>query len=169
VDCGSTPHQHLTEAGSIFCTFGDAGDVFCPTGQQCCLGGSLGKGAGYAPDECAPFGGSCDNPADGGGIPILCNQVSDCVANGVTAATACCLQGASMNAIKGCNFPKYSGGTAIVCEGDGGAPAAGDSGGSAAGECAAGEVQICIEDSDCPAGKTCTYGKWKIYQLGFCM
>jgi hypothetical protein len=158
-DCGNTPSLHATEAGTIFCGYEPDGGpaIDCPTGKQCCLGGALGGGT-YAPEECVTWGTACTNPADGG-IPIACGQISDCTANGQAGATACCLQGATVATVAGCGFPKYSHGTGIVCEGDGG---------GAATACAAGETQICTSQADCPAGKTCTAGKWKIYQLGFC-
>ena len=43
------------------------------------------------------------------------------------------------------------------------------SAGNGVGTCAAGEVQICSSAADCPAGKQCIAGKWKIFQVGFCM
>jgi hypothetical protein len=141
-------------------------------GQECCLGGSIG-GGNFAPQECATYGTTCTN---GGGadastneqaIAIACNQVSDCVANGKTGATACCLQGAKCTSgytctgsPGACPYPKYSDGVAIVCEGTGG--------GTTATACAAGETQVCSSQADCPTGTTCTPGKWKLYQLGFC-
>jgi hypothetical protein len=63
----------------------------------------------------------------------------------------------------GCTYLKSTHGTAIVCEGAGG-----EGGVSNATACAAGEVQICSADLDCPSGMHCMPGKWKIYQLGFC-
>jgi hypothetical protein len=158
-DCGSTPTLHATEAGTIYCGFTDAGSLDCPTGQQCCLGGSLGGGQ-FAPEQCATYGSACTNGADGGAVAIECAQVSDCTANGNTKATACCLQGATLATVAGCSYPKYSHGTAIVCEGTAGP--------GAATACAAGETQICTGDVDCPSGMHCTAGKWKIFQLGFC-
>jgi hypothetical protein len=47
-----------------------------------------------------------------------------------------------------------------VCEGT--------AGGTTATACAAGETQVCSSQADCPTGTTCTAGKWKLYQLGFC-
>jgi hypothetical protein len=120
------------------------------------------------PEQCATFGGTCTNsgnPDAGSGnllaVPIECNQVSDCVANGNANATACCLQGAKApTPVAGCGYDKSTNGNAIVCEG---------TAGGAATPCAAGEVQICSSQADCPSGTTCTPGKWKLYQIGFCL
>jgi hypothetical protein len=82
-------------------------------------------------------------------------QVSDCTANGVANAAACCLRGATAPVNPtGCSYPRSILGSQVTCE---------------TSACAAGEVQICASQSDCPAGKTCTPGKWKIYQVGFCL
>lgn len=159
VDCGSTPSLHEEEGGTIYCGFGDAGSITCPIGQECCLGGSLGNNT-FAPDECATYGSTCTNgTADDAGvtnaISIACMQVSDCAANGVSGAVACCLQGATAPApVPGCTYPKATHGTAIACE---------------TSACAAGEVTICSSQADCPQGTTCTAGKWKIFQMGFCL
>jgi hypothetical protein len=167
--CGSTPSLHVDTPGSIFCGYDfEAGaDLTCATGQECCLGGSIGGGL-YAQQACSTWtanGTGCTNPADGGAIGIACSQISDCTANGVTGATvACCLQGGTVPVMApGCTYPKSTLGSAIVCE------AAGSGGAASAGTCAAGEIQICSADSDCPTGKTCTPGKWKIFQVGFCL
>jgi hypothetical protein len=160
--CGATPLLHPTEAGTIFCAL-VAANADCTVGQECCVGGGTGNGQ-FADDECATFGATCTN---GGGseagtneqpIPIECNQIADCAANG-RPASACCLQGGKSSTVAGCGYPKYSDGTAIVCEGAGGSVA----------PCAAGEVQVCSQQADCPAGTTCTAGKWKLFQIGFCM
>jgi hypothetical protein len=169
-DCGTTPGSHASEAGTIFCGFDDAGDLYCPTTQQCCLGGGIG-GGNFAPEECAAYGAACTNGGGDSGsntqpIAIACEQIADCKANGMAGATACCLQGAKCAAgytCEGtpgaCPYPKFSDGTAIVCEGDGG---------GATTACQAGETQICGATADCPTGQTCVFGKWKILQLGFC-
>lgn len=190
----SIPSLHPeTTAGSIFCGYGagDAGaKITCTAGSECCLGGSTGgTKSTFFPEQCAGYGDTCPNQVDGGSeiaVPIACNQIADCTANGLTTATACCLQGATIAAVPGCGFNKAKNGTAIVCEnngtvlvpstgsGDGGAEdgaaPAGDAGGGggAATACAGGELQVCAVDSDCPTGKTCVAGKWKIYQMGFC-
>jgi hypothetical protein len=165
VVCGSSPTLHQDTAGDIFCDYGaDGGVLDCVTGSKCCLGGDLGGGI-YGPQACTAFGGTCTNGGhpDAGGslaIPIECAQISDCTANGVTHAAACCLQGgATAPALDGCTYPRSDYGTAIACE----------TGNSSPGTCAAGEVQICSSQADCPTGTTCTPGKWKILQLGFCL
>ena len=155
VDCGSIPGLHVDEAGTIYCGFADAGDLSCPVGQQCCLGGEQGKG-NYFPQICATWGNAaaCTNgstPEAGAdnfpAIPIECNQVSDCTINGATSATACCLQGGiGPTAVAGCSYSKVSEGTAIVCEGaDGGAA-------DAATACQAGEVQNLLVEPRLPRG-----------------
>ncbi len=151
----SIPTIHQTEAGTIYCGFTDAGSLDCPTGQECCLGGKTGNT--FAPEQCANWGGVCNNPPPDAGTPIECADIADCTANG-QSGKVCCLQGAGApTMVAGCNYPKISGGSAIVCETPTG------------NACASGETQICESDSDCPTGKTCTAGKWKLFQLGFCM
>ena len=166
-ECGSIPALHQDEAGSIFCGYDDAGTSFsCTPGQQCCLGGEINSV--FAPQVCATFGSDCTNggnPDAGTGnfvaVPIACNQIADCIANGNANATACCLQGAKApTPVTGCGYDKSTNGSAIVCEG---------TAGGAATPCAAGEIQICSSQADCPTGTTCTAGKWKLYQLGFCL
>lgn len=155
--CGNAPTLHTSTAGSVFCGYpADGGSSFsCNTGEQCCLGGKVGSS--FDPEECVPFGTACTNPVDGG-VPIQCGQNSDCTANGVTGA-ACCLKGSGVPALAtGCTYDKASGGTAVMCE----------ESDAATPTCAAGEVQICSSNTDCPTGKTCTPMKWKLYQVGFC-
>ena len=142
-------------------------------GQQCCLGGA--EGTSFAPDGCYTYGSTCTNGGGGDSstneqpLPIECNQISDCAANGNSGATACCLQGNAKCATGytcgssqtgACPYPKYSDGTGVACEGTGG--------GGTATACAAGEVQVCSSQTDCATG-TCTFGKWKIVELGFCL
>jgi hypothetical protein len=162
-DCGSTPTLHLDPGGTIFCGYGaDGGKVDCLTGTECCLGGDLGGGT-FAPEQCGARGATCHNGGepDAGGslaIPIACMQIADCTANGVASAAACCLQGAT-SPLAVCTYPKAEYGTAVVCE----------TGNTSPGTCAAGELQICSSQSDCPSGTTCTAGKWKLFQVGFCL
>jgi hypothetical protein len=157
VDCGSIPALHANTAGDIYCGYGtDGGDIDCLTGTMCCLGGSIG-GNQYDPQVCNPWnaaGAGCNNP-DGGGIGIACNQVSDCNANSDAGFASCCLQGAMESMVAGCGYPKAKEGTAIACE--------------SAAMCQQGETPICSSQADCPSGTTCTAGKWKIYQIGFCL
>jgi hypothetical protein len=63
--------------------------------------------------------------------------------------------------VAGCGYPKATQGTAVVCESS--------DAGVAPGACAAGEVELCSSQADCPTGTTCTPGKWKIFQVGFCL
>lgn len=164
----SNVYLHQSDGGTIFCGYNGDASVTCTTGDQCCLGGGLGPSGGYAPDECAAFGSTCtngDNPDAGTdyseGIPIECNQIADCVANGQTGATACCLVGAKgPDPVTGCTYNKYSDGTQVRCEG---------SSGGTATACLAGETQICSSNADCPTGTTCVAAKWKVYDLGFCV
>jgi hypothetical protein len=166
-DCGSTPTLHVDEAGTIFCGFTDAA-LDCVTGQECCLGGYLVDSGTFAGQQCAASGATCSNGVFGSDaaappIPITCSQIADCKANGVTNAVACCLQGATAPAdAPTCTYPKATLGTAVVCESN-------DAGANGAAPCATGEVQICSSQADCPTGTTCTPGKWKILQVGFCL
>jgi hypothetical protein len=162
-DCGKQPTLHMQPAGYVYCGLSaDASTVTCSPGQECCLGGATGP-VQYAPNDCRALGATCTNggvpEAGSPGVPIECSQVLDCVASGKTNATACCLQGASNVTASGC-FPQFTLGNAIVCEG---------TSGGAVTHCAAGETQVCSQQSDCPAGTTCTAGKWKIFQLGVCL
>ncbi len=168
MDCGTKiPTLHQNPAGDIYCGYlpGDSGaalDCVADSGTGwCCLGGSLGGGQ-YAPQICSANSAGClaDGNPDAGkpGIPIQCNQISDCPGNGATGATACCLQGGSLESCAG-GFSKAVGGNQIVCEG---------SGGGSATACQPGEIQICSSQADCPSGSTCKPGKWKLYQIGFC-
>ncbi len=45
------------------------------------------------------------------GIGIACNQNSDCTSNGQAAGGSCCLVGASVSTVAGCNYPKAKNGT----------------------------------------------------------
>jgi len=149
----------------VFCGVADAGPLLCTPTEECCLGGALGGGA-FAPEQCGTFGAACTNmgveDAGAPAIPVECAQISDCVANGMTQAVACCLQGATAPAlVPGCTYVKATMGTAVVCESNDlvAAPA----------PCNAGETQMCSSQADCPAGTTCTPGRWKIFQVGFCL
>ena len=138
----------------------DGGPASCTTGQECCVGGAILPGQ-FAPDVCTTFAGTCPNGSADAGIPpipIECNQLSDCAANGLSS-NACCLQGAHLAIVAGCGYLKASGGTGVVCEGTGG-------GGPKA--CAAGDIQVCSSQSDCPTGTMCVPSKWKLFQIGVC-
>ena len=157
-NCGATPTLHPEDGGSIYCGYVvDGGMVVCQTGEECCIGGSLGGGQ-WAPEECAAFGATCTNGGDGGQLPVPmeCSQTADCVANGIARPAACCLRGvAAPTDPPGCTYPVARRGTGMVCE--------------TSAQCAPGEIQICSEQFDCPSGTTCTPGKWKLFQVGFCL
>ncbi len=175
---GSTckdPTVHAPSAGgTVFCGDGaDGGDLYCSTGNLCCLGGETASSSGgFAADECNAIGTTCSNGTSP--IPISCLQVADCTANGQFGA-ACCLQGGSNSgvpaAISGCDATdlKLSDGTAVVCESGSADAGAGDAAALPVPSCAAGETQICSSQADCPTGKTCTAMHWKTYEIGFCM
>jgi hypothetical protein len=155
--CQSDPKLHQADAGSIYCGFDDAGNNFsCPTGMECCIGGSLGRDAGFAPDECAPWGTACMNPANKG-LAVPCEQPSDCAANDGGTGNLCCLMGTTPSQVVGCGAAdiKASGGTGTQCV--------------QGATCGAGNTQLCLQSGDCPTGMTCTAFRWKIIEMGFCM
>jgi hypothetical protein len=162
-DCGNIPTLHPNAPGDIFCLGMGTNGLTCSTGTECC------SNADYTENTCISWNDhstGCPSPA----IGIACNQVSDCyAANGSPFppwTLACCLQGASMAPVAGCGYPRAKDGTAVVCEWNPGANAPGYPGAVA---CAAGEIQICQSQADCPVGKTCTPGEWGSFQVGFCM
>jgi hypothetical protein len=172
--CKSIPTVHASPAGSIYCGYapGDSGaTITCTTGQECCIGNSIG-GGNYAPDQCQTWGSDCTDPtADGGpygaGLQVLCEQTADCTVNaaggdggsaeGGAGGMVCCLKGTTPMQVAGCPTGdlKASGGQGTACEM-----------GSA---CSAGEVQVCGSDADCPSGKHCAGFRWKVIEMGFCM
>jgi hypothetical protein len=126
--CGNVPMLHAMSAGTLYCGVTDGGQLTCPTGQECCLGGVLGVGA-WVDNQCAAYGSPCTNAgnpdagARAAAIGVACLQVSDCAANGVSGAVACCLQGATEAVPAGCSYPRATRGSAIVCETTACAPA----------------------------------------------
>jgi hypothetical protein len=150
-DCAKAPTLHAGDGGTIYCGHTDAGSTYCPTGQQCCVGGKVGTS--FEPEQCSPFGQACPNPVDGG-LPVQCEQPANCQAN--NAGSVCCARSLLNGGPQAtsCGWDKASGGTGLFCEQG---PA-----------CAAGETTICESDMDCPTGMTCTPFKWKILQFGYC-
>ena len=180
--CKTAPSLHPGNPGSLFCGYLDDASVFggpdgsstcsgsgscsCGTGFECCLGGSLGGGQ-YAPQICSTWGGGCNNPPPDAGVPIECEQTSDCTANGAPTGSICCLTGnpSAPAPDPGPSCPldlKSSGGSSIGCV----VPA---DAGAAAGTCPnSGDLQVCETQAECPSGKTCTAIRWKLYEIGVC-
>jgi len=162
--CGTFPALHQGPPGDVSCSLGaDGGVLDCLAASgtgTCCVGGSIG-GGGFEPEICAANAAGCTNgAADAGGtaaIPIQCWQVADCAPNGVSGAQSCCIQGGATQPAPnpGCLYVRSKAGTAVACE--------------TTPTCAPGEVQICASQADCPANKMCMPGKWKIFDVGFCL
>jgi hypothetical protein len=176
-DCGIAPKLPVEDAGadaadagapipgSIFCAASTAGTLVCPTGEECCIGGK--KNGAPQPAECAVFGATCGNGTGDAGSAaasaVQCNDVSDCKANGLPGAPACCLRGSQSQL--GCTYPLFVGGGNVVCEGEGDAGAPPDGGITA---CATGELQVCQSNADCAAGKKCVAASWIGRPIGIC-
>jgi hypothetical protein len=110
----------------------------------------------FAPNTCAADATGCTGGPPVPGTPIQCWQVADCVPNGVSNALSCCIRGAMPPAtVQGCGYFRSKGGSAVVCE--------------TTSTCAIGDVQICSSQADCPTGTMCVPGKWKIFDVGFCL
>ncbi len=158
-DCGSTPHLHPGDGGSIYCPFGpDGGSLDCPTASSiCCIGGEISRG-NYAVSQCGAQGATCPNPLpDAGKYParaVECEEAIDC-ANSAGGPMVCCATGGTpaMDAV--CGYYKESPGfTATTC--------------NAGATCPAGQFQMCAGDPECGSGHTCVAFKALGIQLGFC-
>jgi hypothetical protein len=176
-DCGVAPKLPVEDAGadaadagaavpgSIFCASSTGGALVCPTGEECCIGGT--KGGAPQPAECAVFGATCINGTGDAGPAaasvVQCNDVSDCTANGLPGAPACCLRGSQSEL--GCTYPLFVGGGDVVCEGEGDAGPPADGGITA---CLPGELQVCQGNADCAAGKKCVAASWIGRAIGVC-
>lgn len=183
--CKSPPSLHAGTAGDLFCgypndagvwvdagsfTCGTSGSCDCNPGNICCLGGSAGGGQ-YYPEQCAPWADGIDAGvgacAANKGLPIECEQTSDCTSNGAPTGSICCLTGnpsAPAPSPTNCTADlKSSGGTGIVCT----LPS---DGGVTAGQCPnSGDLQVCETQGECTGGKTCTAIRWKLYEIGVCL
>jgi hypothetical protein len=153
--CGSTPHLHAGDGGSVYCPFGpDGGSLDCPTGSTvCCVGGTISTG-NYAVSQCGTPSETCPNPLpDAGKYParrIECEESIDCAGSGMV----CCATGGVPAMDPACNYYRESPGlTAATCT---------------TGACPAGQFQICASDTECGSGHTCAAFKAIGIQLGFC-
>jgi hypothetical protein len=154
-ECGSTPHLHPGDGGSLYCPFGpDGGAIDCPTGSSiCCIGGEIAT-HNYAVSQCGLPTETCPNPLpDAGKYParrIECEESTDCAGSGMV----CCATGGTPAMDTACNFYRESPGlTAATCT---------------AGQCPAGKFQICASDLECGSGHTCAPFRAVGMQLGFC-
>jgi hypothetical protein len=100
------------------------------------------------------------NPANKG-LAVPCEQPADCTANdggvGDAGAALCCLMGTTPSQVPSCGSAdiKAMGGMGTQC-----VPST---------TCGTGNTQLCLNQGDCPSGKTCTAFRWKIIEMGFCM
>jgi hypothetical protein len=157
-DCGSTPHLHTGDGGSIYCPFGpEGGALDCPTGSSiCCIGGEISKG-NYAVSECGDPSQTCPNPLpDAGKYParrVECEESADCPV-GDAGPQVCCATGGVPALDMACGIYRESPGfTAMTCT---------------PGSCPAGQFQICSGDPECGSGHACKAFKAVGLQLGFC-
>jgi hypothetical protein len=158
-DCGSTPHLHLGDGGSLYCPFGpEGGAIDCPTGSSiCCIGGEISRG-NYAVSQCGDPSQICPNPLpDAGKYParrVECEESADCPA-GDAGPQICCGTGGIPALDMACSYYRESPGfTAMTC--------------TAGTSCPAGQFQICASDPECGTGHTCKAFKAVGLQLGFC-
>jgi hypothetical protein len=156
--CGSTPHLHAGDGGSLYCPFGpDGSAIDCPTGSTiCCIGGEISRG-NYAVSQCGTPGQLCPNPLPDGGKyparPVECEEANDCAGDG--GPMVCCATGGTPAMDTACAYYRESPGfTATTC--------------TPATTCPAGQYQICAHDTECASGKTCVPFKAVGLQLGFC-
>ena len=139
-DCGKVPTLHPTDGGvGPFCPFlAGDGGRDCPTTQTCCHADNV------APETCAADPNTCAVPD--GGATFQCDTPLQC-----GAGTTCCLHG-TVQSDPVCLTLFGSKIKGTFCE----------------ATCAAGSVQICAQQSDCPAATTCTPFSTKGHQFGYC-
>jgi hypothetical protein len=154
--CGSTPHLHAGDGGSIYCPFGpDGSAIDCQTGSTiCCIGGEISRG-NYAVSQCGTAGETCPNPLPDAGMyparPVECEESVDCPGTGMV----CCGTGGTPAMDTACGYYRESPGfTATTC--------------TAGSSCPAGQFQICGASTECASGHTCEPFKALGLQLGFC-
>jgi hypothetical protein len=148
--CVTAPTLRPGTGVSLFCPFiGDAGDVADASGctpktDECCVGGSLGGDAGFAPSTCNPIGTGC---ADSGTFPVEIDcedPATDCPLLGDGGTQVCCANATTTSVPKfnaACGYYQLPKWNYNKC----------------AAACAnANEVQICQAQSECPANTLCT-------------
>lgn len=181
-----------TDAGSFSCSTGQQcclggklGTGFAPEACET-FGGTCTNGSGPLPIECQQPEDCAANAKTGA---VCCLQGGASLPAPVSGCDAKDLKSQGGSGIV-CEMPHANpvagsdAGTSDAGEPDGGASDAGssdagssadaapqaDSGtGGGVGSCAAGELQVCEAQSDCPTGKTCTPTRWKLYEIGVCL
>jgi len=138
--------QVFTSPKGPFCPF-QQGGVFdhCNVGEHCC---HYPIESGLAA-TCNAGSVACAAPAITTGLDWRCDESNDCPG----ANSVCCFAG-TVTPIAQCPGTFASTGTGSACR--------------AASQCAAGELQTCGSQSDCPLGKTCTGVRIRGKHVGIC-
>ncbi len=145
-DCGKPPTLHPPKAGAegVYCPFSaTAGgkNVTCAPGQQCCESPTSGT-----PSTCVAAGSACPVPKS---TIWQCGSAQDC-----GSGKKCCAHAAD--------------GGAVTVQQDTCGPYLSHFGGtSCETSCAAGELVVCEQQTDCTSG-TCTAVKPKGNDIGVC-
>jgi hypothetical protein len=140
--CTAPGTLHAPPTGTtmtLYCPFSGTPAVSCdPSTQHCCEGTTTGSAS-----SCSPTA----TPCAAGQIDWQCEDpVADC-----TGATHCCGIGTFMLGGTGCaNYASHFTGT------------------HCASACASGEITMCTNDNECPAGQHCTPFKTHGNQVGAC-
>jgi hypothetical protein len=140
-DCKAPPTLHATDGGEgPYCPFlaNDAGRN-CAVGETCCHANNTD------PETCAASATACAVPD--GGVTFGCDSPNEC-----TGGQKCCY---------------LAPGTVLTDQTCGTLFASKEHGTQCAATCAAGDLEICAQQSDCTTG-TCTPFSGKGHQLGYC-
>ncbi len=162
VDCGKLPTLHTPGLGP-YCPFqeggtGDAATLFfgdCPATDTCC---DYQGPNGGPPATCAANAGACPAP-DAGYILIAfgCDTKSQCPANNL-----CCMFGKDGGTTNVTTNPTCSTGVLLKALNVGGTKC------EPATQCAAGEIKLCADDTECTSPQKCTAFPTNAQQLGVC-
>ena len=145
-DCGKLPVLFAEDGGTgVFCHVGDAGAVkdHCALQQTCCRPG----GSALPPETCAASDVACGFTPDGG-TTWGCDTKLEC-----PAGEGCYMLGTVNSVSPDCPNLKGKGVKYTKCH---------------ATPAAAGEEEICAQDSDCTAPKICKPFSTNGRNIGFC-